>query len=243
MTTRIGIAGITGRMGRLLAEQVPADAQLAGGTSRQQPDIAALAARSDVVIDFTHAGTISAHAAALAACGTPWVLGTTGANAADDAAIAAAATRIPIIAAANFSPGVNLVLLLAQRLAAALDAARFDAEIVEMHHRQKRDAPSGTALALAGAVARGRGVALDTILVPPRQGDAPRRTGDISIASLRGGQIPGTHSVLFTSGDEQITLTHQAFDRALFARGAIRAALWLTAQPPGLYGMADLLGL
>jgi 4-hydroxy-tetrahydrodipicolinate reductase len=241
MTTRIGIAGITGRMGQLLAAEAGAD--LAGGTSRAAPDLAALAARADVIIDFTHAGTIAPHAAILAAAGTPWVLGTTGGGEAETAAIAAAARHIPVFAAANFSVGVNLVLELARRLAAALPAETHDAEILEMHHRQKRDAPSGTALALAGAIAKGRGVALDSVLVPARQGDAPRRTGEIAIAALRGGQIPGSHTALFTSAEEQITLTHHAFDRRIFARGALRAALWLTTQPPGLYGMADLLGL
>jgi 4-hydroxy-tetrahydrodipicolinate reductase len=243
MTTRIGIAGITGRMGQLLAAEVPKAAILAGGTSTTQPNLESLARNSDVIIDFTHASTIAAHAATLTATATPWVLGTTGASAADEAAIEAAARHIPILAAANFSTGVNLVLLLAERLAAALPAETHDAEILEMHHRQKRDAPSGTALALAAAIAKGRGVDLATILAPARQGDAPRRTGDIAIAALRGGQIPGSHTALFTSGDEQITLTHHAFDRRIFAQGALRAALWLVHQPPGLYGMADVLGL
>jgi 4-hydroxy-tetrahydrodipicolinate reductase len=243
MTTRIGIAGITGRMGQLLAAEVPKAAILAGGTSTTQPNLESLARNSDVIIDFTHASTIAAHAATLTATATPWVLGTTGASAADAAAIEAAAHHIPILAAANFSTGVNLVLLLAERLAAALPAETHDAEILEMHHRQKRDAPSGTALALAAAIAKGRGVDLATILAPARQGDAPRRTGDIAIAALRGGQIPGSHTALFTSGDEQITLTHHAFDRRIFAQGALRAALWLIGQPPGLYGMADVLGL
>jgi len=243
MTTRIGIAGISGRMGQLVAAEASAAAILAGGTSSTEPDLAALAARADVIVDFTHASTIEAHAATLAAAGTPWVLGTTGGDAAAEAAIEAAARRIPVFAAANFSLGVNLVLELARRLAATLPAETHDAEILEMHHRQKRDAPSGTALALAGAIAAGRGVALDSVLVPARQGDAPRRTGDIAIAALRGGQIPGSHTALFTAREEQITLTHHAFDRRIFARGALSAALWLTAQPPGRYGMADLLGL
>jgi 4-hydroxy-tetrahydrodipicolinate reductase len=243
MTTRIGIAGITGRMGQLLAEQAQGAATLAGGTSRANPNLESLARNADVMVDFTHASTIATHAATLSATGTPWVLGTTGATAADEAAIASAARHIAIIAAPNFSTGVNLVLLLAQRLAAALPAETYDAEILEMHHRQKRDAPSGTALALARSIAQGRGVELGAVLVPARQGDAPRRTGDIAIAALRGGQIPGSHTALFTAAEEQITITHHAFDRRIFAQGAIRAALWLVDQPPGLYSMADLLGL
>jgi 4-hydroxy-tetrahydrodipicolinate reductase len=243
MTIRMGIAGITGRMGQLLAAQVPHAGTLAGGTSRTQPNLESLARNADVVIDFTHADTIAAHAAILAETGTPWVLGTTGATASDTAAIEAAAWHIPVIAAPNFSTGVNLILILAERLAAALPADTHDAEIIEMHHAGKRDAPSGTALALAGAIAQGRGVDLADILVPARHGDAPRRPGELAIASLRGGQIPGSHTALFTSADEQITLTHHAFDRRIFAQGAIRAALWLHGKPPGLYGMVDVLGL
>ena len=206
-------------------------------------DITALAGASDIVIDFTHASTVAAHAAAFAAARTPWVLGTTGYSAQDAAAIAAAAQSIPVIAAPNFCTGVNLLLLLSERLGAALPAPRYDAEILEMHHRQKVDAPSGTALALGRAVAAGRGVALEDVMVTSRSGHTgPRGENEIGFATLRGGQIVGSHTVLFTAGDEQITLTHHAFDRRVFASGAVRAALWLRHQPPGLYTMRDLLG-
>jgi 4-hydroxy-tetrahydrodipicolinate reductase len=244
MTLRIGIAGITGRMGQLLAQAVPAaGAELAGGIGRGG-DIAALAGSCDLVIDFTHGSLVAAHAAALAAAGTAWVLGTTGFTAEDETAILAAAKRIAVIASPNYSPGVNLLLILAERLGAALPAADYDVEIMEMHHRQKLDAPSGTALGLGSAVAAGRGVELDDVMVSGRHGQAaPRRDGEIGFASLRGGQIPGNHSVLFTAAAEQITLTHQAFDRAVFAAGAVRAALWLHGRGPGLYSMKDVLGL
>lgn len=240
---RIGIAGITGRMGKLLAEAVPAaGAALAGGIGRDG-DLAALARASAVVIDFTTAVTTARHAEILAASGTPWVLGTTGLSAADEAAIAAAAARIPIFQAANFSPGVNLVLALAERLGASLPAATHDAEILEMHHRQKIDAPSGTALVIGEAVAKGRGVDLAAVMQSGRDGyTGPRETGAIGFAALRGGQIVGSHSAIFTSGFEQITLTHHALDRRIFAEGAVRAALFLAAKPPGRYGMRDLLG-
>ena len=225
-TPRIGIAGISGRMGQLLAAAIPAaGATLVGGTGRHD-DLAALARGCDVVIDFTIAAAIAPHAAILAQTGTAWVLGTTGQTEADHAAIAAAATQIPVFTAANFAPGVNLILALAQILAAQLPAASHDAEVLEMHHRQKRDAPSGTAIALTRAIQRGRGA------------EAP-----IPTASLRGGQIIGSHTALFTAGFEQITLTHHALDRRIFADGAVRAALWLIHQPPGLYGMNDLLAL
>jgi 4-hydroxy-tetrahydrodipicolinate reductase len=168
MTLQIGIAGITGRMGRLLAEEVrAAGAELIGGIGLDAPehqgfklfpDLNALAAASDVVLDFTHASTAQAHAAAMGASGQAWVLGTTGLSAADEAAVATAAERIPVVYASNFSPGVNLVLALAERMGAALPDDAYDAEIVEMHHRQKVDAPSGTAIAMGRAVAKGRGV-------------------------------------------------------------------------------------
>ncbi len=239
-------------MGKLLAEEATLQAMLAGGSSRSAEvtdpktffaGVAPLAAVSDVVVDFTHASAVAAHAAILAQTKTPWVLGTTGYTDADSAAIFAAAQHIPVIAAANFATGVNLILLLAERLAAALPAAQYDAEILEMHHRQKVDAPSGTALAIGQAVAAGRHVNLADVKVSGRDGHTgPRRDGDIGFAALRGGQIFGSHTLSFTAADEQISLTHHALDRRLFAAGAIRAAIWVAQQPPGLYTMRDVLG-
>ena len=191
MATRIGIAGITGRMGHLLVEEVrAAGAVLAGGVGRPGsakpasdgvallPDIAALAAASDVVIDFTNAATARPYAAAMAASGKAWVLGTSGLSEADEAAVAEAAERIPVVYASNFSAGVNLVLALAERMGAALPADAYDAEIMEMHHRQKVDAPSGTAIGMGRAVAKGRGVALSDVMESGRHGHTgARKTG------------------------------------------------------------------
>jgi len=250
MTYRIGIAGISGRMGQLLAAEAAAAATLSGGTSRTGAgssqaelfaDLTRLAAGSDVVIDFTHASTVAEHAAALSAAGTAWVLGTTGYDSQSAEAVAAAAKLIPVVAAPNFSAGVTILLSLAERLGAALPAARYDAEILEMHHRQKLDAPSGTALGLGRAVAAGRGVKLEDVMATSREGK--RQDGEIGFAALRGGQIVGSHSVMFTAGEEQIALTHHAFDRRVFATGAVRAALWLQGKAPGLYDMRDVLGL
>jgi 4-hydroxy-tetrahydrodipicolinate reductase len=252
---RIGVAGMAGRMGRLVAEEIlRAGAVLAGGLGlpgeTAPPGVipfdsmAGLAAASDAVIDFTHASAVQPHAAALAAAGCAWVLGTTGLSAADQAAVAKAAAAAPIIQAANFSPGVNLVLALAAELGAALPAAEYDAEILEMHHRQKVDAPSGTALAIGRALAAGRGVGLDAARIAARDGHTgPRPAGGIGFAVLRGGQIVGEHTLVLTAGDEQISLTHRAFDRRSFARGAVRAALWSAGRPAGLYGMPDVLGM
>jgi 4-hydroxy-tetrahydrodipicolinate reductase len=258
MTLRIGIAGIAGRMGRLLAEEVAAaGATLVGGTvrpgsSKAAPagatlfaDAPALFAAADVVIDFTHADEAVPHADAAAGAGKGLILGSSGLSAAQERAVAEAAGRVPIVYAANFAPGVNLVLALAERMAAALPAAQYDAEIVEMHHRQKVDAPSGTAVAMGRAVAKGRGTTLEEAgRESGRDGHTgARATGAIGFAALRGGQVVGEHTLLFAAATEHIALTHRSFDRRAYATGAVRAALWLQDRPAGLYGMKDVLGM
>ncbi len=257
MALRIGVAGITGRMGRLLAEEIPAaGAVLAGGISRpgttsngeaaseRSDGIAELAEASDVVVDFTSAATVRRHAAALAAAGKPWVLGTSGLSDADEAAVNDAARHIAVVYAANFSAGVTLVLALAERMAATLPPNTYDAEILEMHHRQKVDAPSGTAIGIGRAVAKGRGTTLNDVMESGRHGHSgARKPGAIGFAALRGGQVVGEHTLIFASATEHITLTYRAFDRRSFAAGAVRAAVWAAGRPPGLYGMADVLGL
>ena len=252
---RIGIAGISGRVGRLLAEEVVATGHaLSGGLARPGgsaastmtlfDDMTGLARQSDMVVDFTHADAVPAHARALAECSAGWVLGTTGLDASAQRAVQAAAVRVPVVQAANFSPGVALMLGLARRMAAALPAADYDAEILEMHHRQKRDAPSGTALALGEAVASARGMALRDVQASGRDGETgPRAAGVIGFASLRGGEIVGEHTLSFTAGTEQIALSHRTFDRRVFAAGALRAACWAQGRPPGLYDMEHVLGL
>ena len=257
MGTLIGIVGITGRMGHLLVEEVrAAGADLTGGIGRPgsaKPvpsgaelfaDIAALAAASDVVVDFTNAATAQPHATAMAASGKAWVLGTSGLSDAHEAAVADAARRIPVVYASNFSAGVNLVLALAERMGAALPADGYDAEIIEMHHRQKVDAPSGTAVGMGRAVAKGRGVALSDVMQSGRDGHTgARKTGAIGFAALRGGQVVGEHTLIFAAATEHIALTHRAFDRRAFATGAVRAALWVVGRKPGLYSMMDVLGM
>jgi 4-hydroxy-tetrahydrodipicolinate reductase len=257
MTTRIGITGIAGRMGQLLAEEVrAAGAELAGGITRPgsnkaapadvplHADVTALARACDVVVDFTTASTARPFAAALADIGRAWVLGTSGLSEADEAAVAEAAKHIPVVYASNFSAGVNLVLALAERMGAALPAEQYDAEIMEMHHRQKIDAPSGTAVGIGRAVAKGRGVALSDVMQSGRHGHTgARETGAIGFAALRGGQVVGEHTLIFAAATEHIALTHRAFDRRAFATGAVRAALWVAGRPPGLYSMMDVLGM
>lgn len=251
----IGIAGIAGRMGQVLAEEVRAAGQLlTGGFDRPGtmapsgttmfPDINSLASASGVVVDFTHASTVASHAAALAEAGCGWVLGTTGLSPADEAAVNKAASQVAVVHSPNFSPGVNLVLALAERMAAALPGGSYDAEILEMHHRQKVDAPSGTAIGLGRAVARGRGVDFDAVRESGRDGHTGARKPDaIGFAALRGGQVVGEHTLLFASATEHISITHRAFDRRAFATGAVRAAVWAAGKPPGLYSMMDVLGM
>jgi 4-hydroxy-tetrahydrodipicolinate reductase len=254
MAIKIGIAGVTGRMGQLLVEEArAAGAALVGGISRgkvppsgvaQFPDIAALAAASDVVIDFTNAATAQPYAAAMAKSGKAWVLGTSGLSDADEAVVTEAAQRIPVVYASNFSAGFNLVLALAERMGAALPADAYDAEIMEMHHRQKVDAPSGTAVGMGRAVAKGRGVALSDVMESGRDGHTgARKTGAIGFAALRGGQVVGEHTLIFAAATEHIALTHRAFDRRAFATGAVRAALWVVDKPARLYSMMDVLGM
>ncbi len=251
---RIGIAGISGRMGHALTIAVRGSgAALAGGIAAggDPPqgvallrDIGELGKACDVVIDFTHPSTARAHAAALAASGTAWVLGTTGLKQKEEAAVQHAATRIAVVYAANFAPALNLLMALAERMGAALPAESYDAEIVEMHHRQKVDAPSGTALAIGRAVATGRGVTLEDVMESGRHGQTgERRAGTIGFAALRGGQVVGEHTLIFAGATEHIILSHRAFDRQMFAGGAVRAAQWTQGKAPGLYGMKDVLGL
>ena len=245
MTPRIAIAGSTGRMGRLLETEIHrAGLPYAGGSSRSGTALDQVIDGADVVIDFTHAHSASDHAALLARAGVGWVLGTSGLTASDEAAVKNASSAIPIVYAPNFAPGVNIVLAMAERLAAALPGERYDAEIVEMHHRQKVDAPSGTAIGLGRAVARGRGVDLADVMVSGRDGHTGARPeGAIGFAAMRGGQVVGEHTLLFAAGDEHISLTHRAFDRRAFAVGAVQAAIWLSGRSPGLYNMMDVLGI
>lgn len=255
---RIGIAGIAGRMGVLLAEEVQrARVVLVGGTTRPGggspapdgvavlSDAAALFGASDVVIDFTHADEAVPHAALAVRHQVPLVLGSSGLSAGQQHALAEAAMQVPILHAANFAPGVNLVLALAEKLAAALPPDGYDAEIVEMHHRQKVDAPSGTAMAMGRAVAAGRGTTLEQAgMESGRDGHTGARgTGTIGFAALRGGQVVGEHTLLFAGATEHIAITHRSFDRRAYASGAVRAAQWIIGRPPGLYSMMDVLGM
>jgi 4-hydroxy-tetrahydrodipicolinate reductase len=259
------ISGIRGRMGQALVRLVErdGDVRIIGGIGRHGasgvdaervgcPRIVALAdagelvAEADVVIDFSNAdGTHELlRAAGAALAGRALVVGTTALDTAAGHALDELAGRAAVLTAANFSIGMNLLVALAERAAAVLDAGSYDAEIVEAHHRRKVDAPSGTALVLGEAVARGRGRELADVRIDGRSGDTGERGyGEIALHAIRGGGVVGDHQVLFLGERERIELRHEAFDRALFAEGALRAARWLDGREPGRYSMAQVLGL
>jgi 4-hydroxy-tetrahydrodipicolinate reductase len=203
-------------------------------------DLAAALNAADVVIDFSNPNATEEHLAACRAARKPLLLGTTGHGPALSHVFDRAAREIALLVSPNTSLGATVLLQLARAAAAALPRD-FDAEIIEAHHRMKKDAPSGTALALGAAVAQGRGGQLTDIAVMDRRDGAARRTGDIGFAVVRGGDLVGEHTVLFAGDGEQLTLTHRAGDRVIFAKGALKAAAWLTVQPPGRYAMGDIL--
>lgn len=264
---RIGVIGCAGRMGRAnLREILGTDGvALAGGV--EQPgsaaigrdlglladldpigivagdDVRDLVSRADAVIEFSSPNATLANAAICAEAGCAHVIGTTGLTGEQERELRRLATSTPIVWAPNMSLGVNLLLGLVEQVARALDPS-FDIEILEMHHRHKVDAPSGTALALGRAAARGRGVDLDEVGRRARDGiTGARPVGEIGFAVLRGGDVVGDHRVVFAGPGERLEIAHLAADRRIYARGAVRAARWAESQLPGLYGMAEVLGL
>ena len=241
--TAVGIYGSLGRMGQAIVAELSVRGVRYAGGADSCDDPAALAAAADVLVDFSAPSALEAHLAAARAVGTPVVIGTTGLSEAQHALIDAAAADIAVLQTGNTSLGVTLLAQLVREAAARLDA-EWDIEIVEMHHRHKVDAPSGTALLLGSAAADGRGPPLSDLSVYDRAGvTGARSEGTIGFASLRGGSVVGDHSVVFAGEGERIELVHRADSRAIFARGAVRAALWLADQKPGRYEMAQVLGL
>jgi len=266
---RIALIGVTGRMGCAILRAAPGFPQLlitgavasagslalgrdageaAGvGTTnlRVTSDLPGALQQADVAIDFSHAAATGATVAACRAAGKPLLLGTTGYGAELEAPLAAAARVIPLLVTANTAVGVAVLTELTRRAAHALPPS-FDVDVLDLHHRLKLDAPSGTALALARAAAEARGLSLPPegltgVAAGRRSG--PRPQGEIGFAAVRAGDRVGEHTVLFSGAGEELALTHRATDRAIFARGALAVAVWLASQPPGRYDMADFLGL
>jgi 4-hydroxy-tetrahydrodipicolinate reductase len=206
-------------------------------------DVEPLLEEADGLLDFTVPAATVAFAELTARKRLVHVIGTTGLSGENEKLIVQAARRAIIVKSGNMSMGVNLLAALVKRVARTLDE-EFDVEILEMHHNRKVDAPSGTALMLGRAAAEGRGVDLDQRAVRARDGHTGARSpGDIGFAALRGGSVVGDHTVIFAGPAERIELIHRAEDRMIFARGAVRAALWARGRSPGLYSMADVLGL
>src|SRR5437879_9619125 len=263
---RLIVAGAGGRMGRALtrvisetpgavltgALEAPGsvllgkDAGVLAGIPENgvklSADLWSLSSDADGILDFTVPGATIANVAIAAQRGLVHVIGTTGLSASDDAVIKSVTSRAIVVKSGNMSLGVNLLAALVKRVAQSLDQS-FDIEILDMHHKAKIDAPSGTALLLGEAVAAGRGITLEDHSARGRDGvTGARRSGDIGFASLRGGTAAGEHSVIFAGPHERIVLSHHAEDRVLFAHGALKAALWAHGKKPGLYSMADVLG-
>ena len=264
---RLIVAGAGGRMGRALtrviaetpgailagaleapgSELLGKDAGVLAGLPANgvllSADLWTMTAEADGILDFTVPGATIANVAIAAQRGLVHVIGTTGLTASDNAVIKSVTSRATVVQSGNMSLGVNMLAALVKRVAQSLDTG-FDIEILEMHHRAKIDAPSGTALMLGEAAAAGRNIALDQHSARGRDGiTGARRSGDIGFASLRGGTVTGDHSVIFAGPMERIELTHRAEDRTMFAQGAVKAALWAHGKKPGLYSMADVLGL
>ncbi|OKO71950.1 4-hydroxy-tetrahydrodipicolinate reductase [Bradyrhizobium sp. NAS96.2] len=264
---RLIVAGAGGRMGRTLvrvisetpgavlvgaleapgSELLGKDAGVLAGLPandvKLSADLWSMSAGADGILDFTVPAATIANVAIAAERGLVHVIGTTGLSPSDDAVIRSVTDRAIVVKSGNMSLGVNLLAALVKRVAQSLDQS-FDIEILELHHKQKIDAPSGTALMLGEAAAAGRKIALDQHSARGRDGlTGARRAGDIGFASLRGGTAAGDHSVIFAGPSERITLSHHAEDRALFAQGALKAALWAHGKKPGMYSMTDVLGL
>ena len=263
----IAVAGVSGRMGRMLVELIGSSdrARLAGATELPghawigrnlgeclagapscimvEDDMRSAICGADALIDFTSPPASVAHASLAAELGFTLVIGTTGLSGDDLGRISKASESAVIVRAGNMSMGVNLLVQITKRVAEALDDD-FDVEVVEAHHRYKVDAPSGTALMLGEAAAQGRGISMEQFSDRGRDGHTgPRRRGSIGFSAIRGGNVVGEHDVVFAGDGERIVLRHIATDRGIYANGALKAALWGLDQPNGEYSMIDVLGL
>ncbi|MGN0876617.1 MAG: 4-hydroxy-tetrahydrodipicolinate reductase [Kiritimatiellia bacterium] len=240
---KIAIVGAAGRMGKKLIELAKeADLEVAYKVDVAEGYEKTWGADCEGVIDFSYHAGVPAFVTKAAEQGIPYVIGTTGITAEEQVAVDAAATKIPVLQSGNYSLGVNLLLELVKKAATIL-GPQYDVEVVEMHHKHKKDAPSGTALMLAKSAAEGRGVTLDDKAVYGRHGDLGERpAGEIAIHALRGGSVVGDHTVMFAGDLERVEITHKAQDRAAFAAGALQALKWAKGKPAGIYTMRHVLG-
>ena len=259
MTAQVCVLGPSGKMGRAVIEAASGRGDLEIAAAVDSPgarilgaqvhpgvvataDLAAGLDTSDVYVDFTTPSATRAVARVAALARRAAVIGTTGLGADDEAAIAALAKVAPVVVAANFSLGVNMMLGFVREAARAL-GPEWDAEVSEIHHRAKRDSPSGTALAIARAIAAGHGADYDKVKRHARDGDVGARPrGEIGVTAIRGGDVIGEHTAFFFGAAERLEITHRATSRSIFAVGALRAAVWVVGKPPGRYDMLDVLG-
>ena len=242
---KVAILGAAGRMGHMLCDLVDKseELELVAKCDVREDYPRTWPAETEAVIDFTFHAAVPEHITKAAADGVVYVLGTTGLTDEEQQAVDAAAKKIPVVQSGNFSLGVNLLLGLVRKAAEILGET-YDCEVVEMHHRHKKDAPSGTALMLAKEAAGGRGQDFDEVSVFGREGMVGERPmGEIAVHALRGGSVIGDHTVVFAGDVERVELVHKAQSREAFAAGALRAALWAADKQPGLYNMRDVLGL
>ena len=242
MALSIQLNGARGRMGRAIAAAAAEMGVTIGAATDAGDDVGAPMRSVEVVVDFSTPGATRTLIECAVEAGRPLVIGTTGHTPAERTELAAIAARVPCVWAGNFSVGVTLLFSLARRAARTL-GADYDAEIVEMHHRMKKDAPSGTAARLLEIILEERKLGSGAAR-HGRQGiTGERSSGEVGVHSLRGGDVVGDHTVVFAGDGERLELTHRASDRAIFARGALRAAQWVRARKPGVYDMQDVLGL
>ena len=242
---KVAILGAAGRMGHMLCDLVDRseELELVAKCDVREEYPRTWPAETEAVIDFTFHEAVPANITKAAQDGVVYVLGTTGLTDDEQAVVNAAAKKIPVIQSGNFSLGVNLLLGLVKKASEIL-GVEYDCEVVEMHHRHKKDAPSGTALMLAKAAAEGRGQDFGEVAVFGREGMVGERPqGEIAVHALRGGSVIGDHTVMFAGDVERVELVHKAQSREAFAAGALRAALWAAGRKPGLYNMRDVLGL
>ncbi len=244
---KLGILGAKGRMGQMIAREIASgqyDATLAASLDKDSNSTEKESAfiACDALIDFSSPSATQEHASLASQYKKPLVVGTTGLSAKEEAALKAAAENIPVFYSANMSIGVNVLAAAVEQVAQRLNE-EFDIEIFEAHHKHKVDSPSGTALLLAAAAAKGRGTDLKSALIETHHQNGVRTKGAIGMSVFRGGDVVGEHTVTFAGVGERIDLAHKATDRAIFARGAIKAALWLKDKNPGLYSMRDMLDI
>lgn len=239
---RVGILGSTGRVGQALLKALEQNSHCTLGLAGTRDNIGTLFETSDVAIDFTAPDALPTHVDLSVKHGKPLVVGTTGLQPSHQEMLSSASSQVPLVVAANMSIGITLLAHFIEKVAHVLDDG-FDIEISELHHRHKKDAPSGTSLLLGQAAAKGRGKSLDELRRNHCDHQGQRKKGVIGLSAQRGGLVVGDHAVRFIGDEEMLEFSHRGFSRSVYAKGALKAAHWVISQKPGLYSMADVVGI